>query len=75
MRRTLAIFLILFGTAVSLPATALAQSQNPSWDSWYGPWFMGGWSSWWWICPLLLLLMLAVMMFGRRCMGCGWRRD
>ncbi len=75
MRRKLAIFLILFGTAVSLPATALAQSQNPSWGSWYGPWFMGGGSSWWWICPLVMLAMMAVMMVFGRGMGCGGHRD
>ncbi len=74
MRRKLAIFLILFGTAVSLPATALAQAPNSPWD-WYGPSFMGGWPSWWWICPLMLLLIMAAMMLFGRGMGCGWRRD
>jgi len=75
MQRKLATFLMLFGTALSLPAQALAQTANPPWDTWYGPWFMGGWASWWWMCPLMLVLMLVAMMLACRFMSCGWRRD
>lgn len=69
MRRQLAIFLILVGSAGSLPARALAQAQNPSSDTWFGPSFMwGGWSSWWWICPLMMVVMILVMIFACRFM-------
>lgn len=69
MRRQLAIFLILVGSAGSLPARALAQAQNPSSDTWFGPSFMwGGWSSWWWICPLMMVVMILVMILACRFM-------
>jgi uncharacterized membrane protein len=75
MRRKLAILLVLLGSAASPPARAFAQAQNPSWDTWFGPWFMwGGWSSWWWICPLMMALMMLVMMFACRFM-CSSHRD
>jgi uncharacterized membrane protein len=75
MRRKLAILLVLLGSAASPPARAFAQAQNPSWDTWFGPWFMwGGWSSWWWICPLMMVLMMLVMMFACRFM-CSSHRD
>ena len=75
MRRKLAILLVLLGSAASPPARAFAQAQNPSWDTWFGPWFMwGGWSSWWWICPLMMVIMMLVMMFACRFM-CSSHRD
>jgi uncharacterized membrane protein len=69
MRRQLAIFLTLGGSALGLPARAFAQAQNPSSDTWFGPWFMwGGWSSWWWICPLMVVLMILAMILACRFM-------
>ena len=69
MRRQLAIFLILVGSAGGLPARAFVQAQDPSSDTWFGPWFMwGGWLSWWWICPLMMVLMILVMVLACRFM-------
>jgi hypothetical protein len=64
----ISIYLILLGSAIGLPAHALAQTQQPSADNWYGPGFMlgGGWSSFWWTCPLMMLAMVLAMIFGCR---------
>ena len=68
MRRQLAIFLILVGSA-GLPARVFAQAQDLSSDTWFGPRFMGGgWSSWWWICPLMMVVMILVMILACRFM-------
>lgn len=70
MWRKLAIFLVLVGSAASVPARAFAQPQNPPPDSWFAPWPMwDGWPSWWWICPLMMVLMMLVMMFVCRSMS------
>jgi hypothetical protein len=75
MRRKLAVFLSLLGSAASPPAPALAQAQDPFWKAWSGPWFMGvGWPSWWLICPLMMGLIILVMMFACRFM-CSPHRD
>ena len=78
MWRKLAVFLILFGNALSPQGPAFGQTQQPSVpqpDYWFGPGFMwgGGWSSYWWICPLMMVIMMLVMMFACRFMG-SWRR-
>jgi len=79
MWRRLLAFLALFGSALSAPVRALAQTQQPSappWDYWSGPWFMwgGGWSSFWWICPLMMVVMMLAMMFACRFM-CSRHRE
>jgi len=77
MWRKLTLFLALVGSAAGIPARAFAQWWTPQADDWFGPWFMGGWSSsWWWICPLMMIVMMAAMMFVCRFfMGCCWHRD
>lgn len=76
MWRKFATFLALVGSATSLPTPAYAQWWTPQADDWFGPWFMGGWSSWWWICPLMMTVMMAAMMVVCRFfMGCCWHRD
>jgi uncharacterized membrane protein len=75
MWRTSSIFPASIGMAAILPKSALAQAQNPPWETWFGPWPMwGGWSSWWWVCPLMMVVMMLVMMFACRFMG-SWHRD
>jgi uncharacterized membrane protein len=69
MWRKFATSLVLAGCAAGIPGQALAQVQNPPWDTWFGQWSMwGGWSSWWWICPLMMALMMLAMMFACRLM-------
>ncbi len=78
MWRKLSIFLFLFGSAISLPVRAFAQTQQPPLpprDYWFGPGFMwGGDWSFWWICPLMMVVMMLAMMFAFRFM-CSWHRD
>jgi uncharacterized membrane protein len=69
----LSIFLMLCGCAIGAPLRAFAQTQQPSappWDTWSGPWFMGGggWFSFWWICPLMMVVMMLAVMFACRFM-------
>jgi hypothetical protein len=78
MWRKLSIFLILFGSAISLPVRVFAQTQSPvpTSDYWFGPGFMwvGGWFSIWWICPLMMVVLMLAMMFACRFMR-SWPRD